>query len=79
VSRGAPQVPADAGGGPQLPRTIDEHVEADAVHEAIAAVDLAGGLARQGPELTADILWGAHAARRLGAEPKEGQTPFRFV
>ena len=40
---------------------FDEHVEADAVHEAIAAVDLAGGLARAEPELTADILWGASA------------------
>jgi hypothetical protein len=40
---------------------FDEHVEADAVHEAVAAVDLAGGLARAEPELTADILWGARA------------------
>ena len=34
----------------------DEHVEADAVHENIAAYDLAGGLARQEPDLTADIM-----------------------
>ena len=40
---------------------FDEHVEADAVHEAIAAVDLAGGLARAEPELAPDILWGARA------------------
>ena len=40
---------------------FDEHVEADAVHENIAAVDLAGGLARQQPELGADVLWGARA------------------
>jgi hypothetical protein len=40
---------------------FDEHVEADAVHEAVAAVDLAGGLARQEPALAADILWGASA------------------
>jgi hypothetical protein len=40
---------------------FDEHVEADAVHENIAAVDLAGGLARTEPELAADILWGARA------------------
>lgn len=39
----------------------DEHVEADAVHENIAAHDLAGGLARQEPELVADILFGARA------------------
>jgi hypothetical protein len=40
---------------------FDEHVEADAVHEAVAAVDLAGGLARSEPALAADILWGASA------------------
>jgi hypothetical protein len=40
---------------------FDEHVEADAVHENLAAVDLAGGLARQQPELARDILWGARA------------------
>jgi Iron-containing redox enzyme len=40
---------------------FDEHVEADAVHENIAAYDLAGGLARQEPELAADILFGARA------------------
>jgi hypothetical protein len=40
---------------------FDEHVEADAVHENIAAVDLAGGLARQEPALAADVLWGARA------------------
>ena len=44
---------------------FDEHVTADAVHEAIAAVDLAGGLARQDPALTADILWGARALVEL--------------
>ena len=38
-----------------------EHVEADAVHENVAAVDLAGGLARQQPHLGPDILWGAEA------------------
>jgi len=40
---------------------FDEHVLADSVHENIAAVDLAGGLARQRPDLAADILWGARA------------------
>jgi heme oxygenase-like protein len=40
---------------------FDEHVLADAVHENIAAVDLAGGLARQQPQLAGDILWGARA------------------
>jgi hypothetical protein len=38
---------------------FDEHVTADAIHENIAAVDLAGGLARQQPALARDILWGA--------------------
>jgi hypothetical protein len=46
---------------PQATAFFDEHVEADAVHEAIAAVDLAGGLARAEPELARDILWGARA------------------
>jgi hypothetical protein len=40
---------------------FDEHVVADSVHENIAAVDLAGGLARQDPSLAKDILWGARA------------------
>jgi hypothetical protein len=40
---------------------FDEHVEADAVHEAVAAVDLAGGLARREPGVAIDILWGARA------------------
>jgi hypothetical protein len=38
---------------------FDEHVQADAIHENVAAVDLAGGLARQQPQLAGDILWGA--------------------
>jgi hypothetical protein len=38
---------------------FDEHVVADAVHENIAAVDLAGGLVRQDPELCSTVLWGA--------------------
>lgn len=43
----------------------DEHVEADAVHENIAAHDLAGGLALQEPELAADIVFGARALLHL--------------
>jgi hypothetical protein len=43
----------------------DEHVVADAVHENVAAVDLAGGLARQEPALEPDILWGAAALIEL--------------
>jgi hypothetical protein len=44
---------------------FDEHVQADAVHEQIAGRDLAGGLARQQPELTQDILFGAAACLAL--------------
>jgi hypothetical protein len=36
-------------------------VTADAVHENVAAVDLAGGLVRVEPALRDDILWGARA------------------
>jgi hypothetical protein len=46
---------------------FDEHVEADAVHESVAAVDLAGGLARQEPALAGDILWGARALAAVEA------------
>ncbi len=44
---------------------FDVHVVADAVHESIAAVDLAGGLARQDPQLGADVIWGARALLAL--------------
>jgi hypothetical protein len=47
---------------------FDEHVEADAVHEAVAAVDLAGGLVRQSPELATDVLWGARCLARVEAD-----------
>ena len=46
---------------------FDEHVEADAVHEQVAAWDLAGGLAGAEPELSDDILWGAAALLELEA------------
>jgi hypothetical protein len=46
---------------------FDEHVQADAIHENIAAVDLAGGLARQQPQLTGDIVWGAATLVELDA------------
>jgi hypothetical protein len=63
----------------------DEHVEADAVHENIAAYDLAGGLAKSEPELAPDILFGAKAmlfledmfARRLLDSWDEGKTSLR--
>jgi Iron-containing redox enzyme len=53
------------GAGDDVCDFFDEHVTADAVHESIAAVDLAGGLARQEPELTPQILWGARALVEL--------------
>ena len=55
------------GCGERATAFFDEHVLADAIHESVAAVDLAGGLARQQPELTGDILWGAAALVELDA------------
>jgi hypothetical protein len=52
-------------GVPEATGFFDEHVVADAVHENIAAVDLAGGLAAQEPWLEPDILWGAAALIEL--------------
>lgn len=49
------------GYGEGVTEYFDEHVEADAVHEQIAARDLAGALAAERPELLADILFGAAA------------------
>jgi heme oxygenase-like protein len=65
---------------------FDEHVEADAVHENLAAVDLAGGLARQQPELARDVLWGARAlvdvdarwARHLTEAWESGRSSLRI-
>jgi heme oxygenase-like protein len=53
------------GAGPDATDFFDEHVEADAVHEQVAAWDLAGGLAAAEPELTGDVLWGAAALLEL--------------
>jgi hypothetical protein len=50
---------------------FDEHVEADAVHENVAAVDLAGGLARDEPAVAPDVLWGARALALLDARWSE--------
>jgi hypothetical protein len=46
---------------------FDEHVLADAVHENVAAVDLAGGLVAQDPALAGSVLWGARALILLDA------------
>ncbi len=52
-------------GFPQARGFYDEHVLADAVHENLAAVDLAGGLGRLEPHLVRDILFGAAALVEL--------------
>lgn len=64
---------------------FDVHVVADAVHESVAAVDLAGGLAKQDRRLGADVLWGARAllavdgrwARHLMDAWAEGRSSLR--
>jgi hypothetical protein len=55
------------GFGPEATEFFDEHVEADAVHEAVAAHDLAQGLALAEPDLVEDILFGAAALLHLEA------------
>jgi len=50
---------------------FDEHVEADAVHEQIAARDLAGSLAFDRPDLLADIMFGAAACRAVDGRVAE--------
>jgi heme oxygenase-like protein len=55
------------GQGEDATAFFDEHVVADAVHENIAAVDLAGGLVRAQPGRCADVLWGARALVALEA------------
>ena len=73
------------GYGPEATHFYDEHVEADAVHENIAAWDLAGGLAAEEPEAAADVLFGARAllqvearwASHLMDSWEEGETSLR--
>jgi hypothetical protein len=75
------------GYGKRATEFFDEHVTADAIHEAVAVVDLAGGLARQQPELTRDILWGAAAlvemdgrwARRMLGAWENGVSSLRIA
>jgi hypothetical protein len=47
------------GGGREARQYFDEHVEADAVHEQVAAHDLCGGYAAARPGAAAGILFGA--------------------
>jgi hypothetical protein len=55
------------GYGPAVTDFYDEHVEADAVHESIAAWDLGDGLARIEPRLAGDVVFGGRALLRLEA------------
>ncbi len=50
------------GGDAAATAFYDEHVEADAVHEQIAAHDMCGSFARLEPDLAGQILWGATCA-----------------
>ncbi|SDP46964.1 Iron-containing redox enzyme [Klenkia soli] len=45
----------------------DEHVEADAVHEQVASVDMCGSLVADDPSLRAGVLFGAAVALELEA------------
>ncbi|MGY1840459.1 MULTISPECIES: iron-containing redox enzyme family protein [unclassified Modestobacter] len=53
------------GFGPETSVFYDEHVEADAVHEQIAAVDMCGSLVAEQPALAADVLFGAQCSLAL--------------
>ena len=55
------------GGDADATRFYDEHVEADAVHEQIAAHDMCGSFSAAEPELAADVLFGAECALALDA------------
>lgn len=50
---------------------FDEHVEADAVHEQVAAHDLCGSLVEDDPDRHQDVLWGASVC--LGLDDLVGQ------
>jgi Iron-containing redox enzyme len=59
------------GFGKEATDFFDEHVEADAVHESLAAHDLAAALAADEPEIAADILFGARAMTLLDTRVAE--------
>jgi hypothetical protein len=50
---------------PEAADYFDEHVEADAVHEQVAARDLCGSLVASRPAQAADVLFGAACALHL--------------
>ena len=55
------------GGDDRAARFFDEHVEADSVHEQIAAYDLAGGYAADTANGARDVLFGARCGLALDA------------
>ena len=73
------------GGSEPAARFFDEHVVADSVHEQLAAYDLAGGMVRQEPGLSGDVVFGARCAQLVDerfaayAIPRwqQGQTTLR--
>lgn len=54
-------------GLPAAAAFYDEHVEADAAHEQIAARDMAGGLVVDDPAVAADVFFGARCVLHLDA------------
>ncbi|MEU0796766.1 iron-containing redox enzyme family protein [Amycolatopsis sp. NPDC005961] len=56
------------GGDADATRFFDVHVEADAVHEQIAAHDLCGTFARENPAAAADVVFGAACGLAVDAE-----------
>jgi hypothetical protein len=55
------------GGNEDATRFYDEHVEADAVHEQIAAHDMCGSLCKEQPEQSTAVLFGAACGLALDA------------
>ena len=53
------------GFGEDATRFYDVHVEADEIHQVVAARDLAAGFARQEPDCAGDILFGARAIMKV--------------
>ena len=55
------------GFGPEVTTYFAVHVQADAVHEQVAAYDLAGALAEQEPDRVPDIMFGAASCLAMDA------------